>query len=155
MQKELPTPMAEKHVGGGRRQWIRHPCDLAASCRQLGVATDVVPWRGTVVDLGAGGFSLLTTRLVEPGVFLSVELQAKPPELTYRTLIQVIRSNKTADGRELGCAFVSPLAESKLRQLPFPLLGSRETDKSAISTLSQPADCVCRNEGNIKNGLNR
>ena len=145
MKKEFPTPM---HVGAERRQWIRHPCDLTVCCRKLGVLADVVPWRGTVVNLGAGGFSLLTSRLIETGVFLSVELQAEPPELTYRTLVQVIRSNKTADGRELACVFVSSLAESKLRQLLFPPLSSRETGafchghlhKPAISASSQPAD---------------
>jgi len=140
MQKELPTP---KHVGAERRQWIRHPCDLTVCCRKLGVLADVVPWRGTVVNLGAGGFSLLTSRLIETGVFLSVELQAEPPELTYRTLVQVIRSNKTADGRELACVFVSSLAESKLRQLLFPPLGSREAGTSCqdhLAASSQPAD---------------
>jgi len=133
MKKEFPTPM---HVGAERRQWIRHPCDLTAACRKIGTFADVAPWRGTVVDLCAGGFSLLTSRLIEPGVFLSVELQAQPPELTYRTLVQVIRSNKTEAGWELACVFISSLAESKLRRLLFPPLGSREThlDKSAIST---------------------
>ena len=145
MKKELPTPM---HVGAERRQWIRHPCDLTASCRKIGTLADVAPWRGTVVDLCAGGFSLLTSRLIEPGVFLSVELQAEPPELTYRTLVQVIRSNKTEAGWELACVFISSLAESKLRRLLFPPLGSRETgasrrgqlDQSAISTSRSLAD---------------
>src|SRR5437867_4490533 len=104
MQKELSTPMAAKHVGAERRQWIRHPCDLTASCRKLGVLADVVPWRGTIVDLGAGGFSLLTSRQIEPGVFLAVELQAERPELDYRTLVQVLRSNKTEAGWKLACA---------------------------------------------------
>ena len=143
MQKELPTAVAAKHVGAERRQWIRHPCDLTAFCRKLGVLADVFPWRGTLVDLGAGGFSLLTSRQIEPGVFLSVELQAEPPESTYRTLVQVLRSNKTAEGWELACAFITSLAESKLRQLLFRPLGSRETGVSRPDHLGQIGDfCI-------------
>src|SRR5262249_46208915 len=124
MKTEFPTPM---HVGAERRQWIRHPCDLTAFCRKIGTLADVAPWRSTVVDLCAGGSSRVTGRLMGPGVSLSVELQARPPKLTYRPRVQVIRSNKTEPGWELGCFFVSSFGKSKLRQLLFPPLGSRET----------------------------
>ncbi len=96
-----------------RRQAIRYPTKLEASCRSVHEVRR--RWGAEVRDISATGVCLRLGRRFEQGAVLAVDVIEEQTQATSTLYVKVLWVRKTAGKEwEAGCAFDSPLSTSEL-----------------------------------------
>lgn len=107
-----PCESTEEHRTGER-----HPCELRASYRPIGVRVNK-PCRGTVIDVSSYGVGMVTEQEIELGGILRLELHRPGGQSPLKTLACVVRVEPRGDGLWLwGCNFIRQMNEKELASL--------------------------------------
>jgi hypothetical protein len=106
-----------KPPGNDQRNWQRFACNVKATC--LVVADPAQErWGAQVLNISPSGVGLLTTRPVEPGTLLSVDLESPHGTATRTMLACVVHvTPRTGGETALGCNFIRALSEDDLEAL--------------------------------------
>ena len=99
------------------RAWMRFDCDMATQCHSVAPAAPE-SWSARVLDVSAGGVSLMVPRGFERGTLLRVELPRSAKSLGNDLLVRVLRSQASgADCFILGCELAEQIADEELQSL--------------------------------------
>jgi hypothetical protein len=100
-----------------KRQWVRHAVGDEVTCHlQAGPAFDF--WAVRVLNLSAGGISLVLDRLVPTGKVLTVELHHAGRGFSCQRPIRIIYTFKDSSGAfTVGGAFSPDLSEQDIQGL--------------------------------------
>lgn len=99
------------------RAWMRFDCDLATRCHSVAPAPPA-SWAARVLDVSAGGVSLLVPRAFEGGTLLRVELPESGEAFGADLLVRVLRSKASgADCFILGCELAEQIDDEDLERL--------------------------------------
>jgi hypothetical protein len=99
------------------RAWLRFGCDLTTRCHSVAPALPE-SWSVRVLDVSAGGVSLLTPRQFERGTLLRLELTESSESAEQHLLVRVLRSQVSgAECWILGCEMAEQLADADLERL--------------------------------------
>ncbi len=100
------------------RAWMRFDCNLTTRCYSVAPALPET-WNARVLDVSAGGVSLLMPRPFERGTLLRLELPENGDCAGQELLIRVLRVQKSeANGWALGCELAEQLDDADLDRLP-------------------------------------
>jgi PilZ domain len=93
----------------------RLPCKLPVQAR-LERVTEEGLWLATIRDISVDGIGLMVNRPVKPGMFLTVEIPARPPVMRKPILVRVTHVRGQVGGRwwVLGGQFVRKLTREDL-----------------------------------------
>ncbi|HJT76557.1 MAG TPA: PilZ domain-containing protein [Gemmataceae bacterium] len=101
------------------RAWVRLACAMDALCAEVGGGA--APWRGQVLDLSPSGLGLASTRAVETGSHLTIDLRPARGQAARRLLVRVAHVKQQDEGTWLlGCEFTQQLSEADLTALAEP-----------------------------------
>jgi hypothetical protein len=108
-----------------RRAHVRYSHALRTQCRPLG-REGAASWTARVRDISRSGIALLMPREVRAGAVLVVALEGRGGRFARPILMRVVRVGPEGKGGwEVGCTFVTPLADDDLEAL---LLTRRPAD---------------------------
>jgi hypothetical protein len=100
-----------------RRAHVRYAHALRTSCRPLGREAGA-RWDAHVHDVSRTGVAFLMGREVRPGSVLVVALEGLGGRFSRPLLVRVLRVRSEGErGWEVGCSFVTPLAEDDVQSL--------------------------------------
>ena len=99
------------------RAWVRFACDVETSCRPL-KSDRSEAWSGRILDVSAGGLSLLVPSKFERGALLEVDLPAEAGQTVRAVTVRVVRERTLGSHLWLlGCEFADGLSAEDLAKL--------------------------------------
>jgi len=119
------------------RVYERYPSDLSTQCQPLAArGENDMMWPANVRDISAGGVGLLLQRRFEPRTGLAIELPDTDGS-AYTVFVRVVHATAKPGGQWLlGCQFVSPLPDERLKAL---LEISQKRSQPASAEVAPPA----------------
>ena len=99
------------------RAWMRFDCDVETRCQSVTPAQPET-WSVRVLDVSAGGVSLLAPRQFDRGTLLRVELPGSAESFGRHLLVRVLREQASGpDCWILGCELAEQLEDEDLHRL--------------------------------------
>jgi hypothetical protein len=115
-----------------RRVWIRHPCEVVATCQLVNTAPVGERLAARVQDISRGGINLVVNRRFDPNTLLSVELPGPTHHSPSTVLAYVVRvAPRPAGEWSIGCTFATELSDEELRPAGAQRLKALPPDQRA------------------------